>query len=74
MDTPKLLPEDWCHPFALASPVPSGDQNAANAWILDSGASVSATNDASDCFDITNCNVSVTAAGSTFNVYQKGLE
>jgi transposase InsO family protein len=42
------------------------------AWILDSGATVSATFSAEDCINIMPCNISVTAAGCTFIVDQKG--
>jgi hypothetical protein len=37
-------------------------------WILDSGATCCATFDEADCIDVRDCQVNVTAAGSTFQV------
>ena len=46
--------------------------NRPTSWILDSGATISATYSPEDCINITPCNVSVTAAGCSFWVHQKG--
>jgi len=48
--------------------VSKGNQN----WVLDSGATVSATFDEADCVDIEACDTPVTAAGSTFRVSKRG--
>jgi transposase InsO family protein len=41
-------------------------------WVLDSGASCCATYAESDCVDATDCNITVTAAGSSFPVFRTG--
>ena len=41
-------------------------------WVVDSGATVCATYDASDCIDISPCNILITAAGSSFHATQRG--
>ena len=43
-----------------------------DAWVLDSGATSSATFDEKDCVDIRSCEVHVTAAGSQFTVTKIG--
>lgn len=43
-----------------------------NAWVLDSGATSSATYDESDCVNVRTCEVRVTAAGSEFTVTKIG--
>jgi hypothetical protein len=43
-----------------------------NAWVCDSGATASATFNAEDCTNITDCRVMVTAAGTSFEVNKKG--
>jgi Integrase core domain/Zinc finger C-x8-C-x5-C-x3-H type (and similar) len=66
-DTKMLL-----DPGQVALPAHQAPVNAPNQWILDSGASISATFDPEDCTDISACQTSVTAAGCTFFVFQKG--
>ena len=41
-------------------------------WVIDSGATSSATYNAADCTDIRQCNITVTAAGTSFQVKQIG--
>ena len=43
-----------------------------DGWVLDSGATTSATHDSHDCEDIVDCHVKVTAAGCHFVVLKKG--
>ena len=75
-DTPADLdtehPEDSFNPIVLMySSVPhSSCEN--NSWVCDSGATSSATYNSADCVDIQDCNVTVTAAGSSFTVLKKG--
>ena len=42
------------------------------SWIVDSGATSSATYDERDCVNIQNCNIQVIAAGRRFTVKKKG--
>ena len=58
------------NPFSFVLTLASG-QNIQN-WVLDSGATCNATPDEADCTDIQNCNVQITAAGSTFTVERRG--
>ena len=41
-------------------------------WLLDSGATISATFDETDCYEIEDCNVQVKSAGSSFDVHKRG--
>ena len=41
-------------------------------WVLDSGATCCATADEADCIDVRECNMNVTAAGSSFTVKRIG--
>jgi hypothetical protein len=41
-------------------------------WVLDSGATCCATFSEVDCVDVRDCNVNVTAAGSSFTVHRIG--
>jgi len=41
-------------------------------WVMDSGASCCATYAESDCIEVSNCNISVTAAGECFRVTRTG--
>jgi hypothetical protein len=43
-----------------------------SGWVLDSGATQSATYDINDCVDVVDCNVSITGAGCAFAVSKKG--
>ena len=56
----------------MALPAAEPPVNELKSWIMDSGATISATNDPADCIEISACNVSVTAAGCTFSVSQRG--
>ena len=47
-------------------------QKRKTEWLLDSGATVSATYNEKDCFEVQNCNIQVKAAGVSFEVYKKG--
>ena len=58
-------------PVALANIEKQSGVNK-NDWVLDSGASMSATHCERDCVDIRPCNVEVTAAGATFVVLRRG--
>ena len=44
----------------------STNNNATMQWVCDSGATTSATFDPSDCIDLQDCSVRVTAAGTSF--------
>jgi hypothetical protein len=57
-------------PFAMVLTLSDGN-NIAN-WVLDSGATSHATFDEADCVDVHDCDVKVTAAGSTFTVQRMG--
>ena len=56
--------------FALQNSVVSDVKG--QGWVVDSGATSCATYDASDCRDIRDCNIIVTAAGTSFKVKQIG--
>ena len=49
----------------------SNKHNISN-WVMDSGATASATYDESDCTDVRDCDVQITAAGSSFSVKRMG--
>ena len=64
-----MAPEPDVYSFVF-----SADSTASkrSGWVLDSGATSSATYDADDCIDVVDCKVNVTAAGCTFVVVKKG--
>ena len=61
-------------PYVFVFTLGSGEGNITGkqGWVLDSGATTSATHYEEDCIDITPCNIKVTAAGSEFIVTRKG--
>jgi len=60
-----------CLPIALSHMETRKGVNK-NEWVLDSGASMSATHCERDCTGIQPCNIEVTAAGATFVVLRRG--
>ena len=65
-----LLPQELEYSFVLSEQ--KTQDVLASVWILDSGATSSATFSSEDCVDIVDCNVVVSAAGGSFNVTRKG--
>jgi hypothetical protein len=57
-------------PFTLVLTISAGESIA--NWVMDSGATSNATFCESDCVDVRDCKVEVTAAGSTFTVTRIG--
>lgn len=62
---------DVSDPFVFVFSIDNKDTQPRD-WVLDSGATASATHNADDCVDIQPCHVNVTAAGCSFVVQQKG--
>jgi hypothetical protein len=58
-------------PFAVLVLNISARDNISN-WVMDSGATSSATFSEEDCVNVRDCNIQVTAAGSTFTVSRVG--
>ena len=58
-------------PFVFVFSVDTGE-NKHSGWVLDSGATSSATYDATDCTEVEDCSITITAAGCSFVVYKKG--
>src|SRR6185437_1714296 len=48
------------------------DKHNISNWVMDSGATSSATFDEADCVDVKDCDVQITAAGSSFSVKRIG--
>ena len=57
-------------PFSFVLTI-SADHNISN-WVMDSGATASATFDEADCTNIRDCDIKITAAGSVFSVKRIG--
>ena len=59
-------------PIVLVFTSATEEPHSCRSWVCDSGATSSATFDASECVDVVECNVQVTAAGTSFPVTKKG--
>ena len=67
------LPDDVeSNPFAMLMTVSIPTRAKLPSWVVDSGATYSATFDESECVNIQRCNIQVIAAGHRFSVKKKG--
>jgi hypothetical protein len=65
------MPSEEESPFGLMMLTQCSPHQIAN-WVLDSGATSNATFEESDCINVEDCDIKITAAGSTFTVKRKG--
>jgi len=77
-ETPKIKTEEKTPPFEFMFVLDSEPANVSkpesceNSWVIDSGATTSATFSEKDCIDVVPCHVVVSAAGGSFVVTKKG--
>ena len=67
---PTATPPDTDHVFGFVLTIT--DKHHISHWVMDSGATSSATFDEADCVDVKDCDVQITAAGSSFSVKRIG--